>query len=1006
MKLPSISLFAAAVTAFAAPSFGAPLFASPPILKSVNAESIQIGRNLIEDGSFEQIGANGVPEGWSWSARNTSALFSASADTHSGKSAVKIANTTAFGADVYGMFWKNAPIALIPGHSYTLSAWTKSTDPGIAWIGGGVGWQYRLPLPKTGGAWKRVAYTFKANADDASFFLRVCTENETPGFLLDDVKLEEGEEATPFVTRSGAASLTPLNGEQEVEGDGSFHSDFVLYAPDGFNGTASAVLGQGAPVQKALKLARGAWRIRVNGESESTDDAARKITLRLSSDSDPVLSSDLELKIFSGSGGRQRAERIAAALPELKKRIDLLKQHGQDISYPMVSYTVLANFVRYSVEDIEHGEVRRGLMQLGDLEPMLERCRAQVDKAEHGARLPNVYHYDGKPIEVSHSSFVHAGSAPSLLPPRPVFFTGHGAFGQVRADIEKFPSYGVNIIQIEIGPSAVFPKEGVVEMGPIQEMQGLLKRAAASGVALNLLISPHYFPEWALDKYPELRKKREGFLAYCLHAPEGKALLQRFLNVLIPAVKEYPALHSICLSNEPVNVEEPCEYAAKEFHDYLRATHGTIDQLNKDWGTQHRSIDTIDLPDPFKAFEALPAGERHDYLEYNRRFFAGWHRMLADTIHKLAPKLPVHAKAMTWTMVSGQEARFGVDAEQFGAFSEINGNDSANMYDYGSGEFAQGWEMNALDHDLQRSVRDAPVFNSENHIIPDRDTRYVPAEHVYTALWQAAIHGQSATAIWVWERTFDPKSDIAGSIMHRPGCAEAVGRVNCDLNRAAIEVTSIQRAKPDVTILFSNTARDLDPTRFSDSLFKAYDALTFRGLRPGFITEDMLARGAAPKTKLVFIPSTVHLLAGTLKSLTAAGSVIVFVGADSDESSRDQYGRPVARPQGVETLNYHYGKSKWQDLFAALPPVMMKHGALPVVKLVSEDGKPVTGVEWRTAHRANGLVINLVNYRKTSQRVRFEGLKGTATDLLTGTALPLVIELAPLQPLLVKVGGM
>lgn len=40
-------------------------------------------------------------------------------------------------------------------------------------------------------------------------------------------------------------------------------------------------------------------------------------------------------------------------------------------------------------------------------------------------------------------------------------------------------------------------------------------------------------------------------------------------------------------------------------------------------------------------------------------------------------------------------------------------------------------------------------------------------------LWEEAIRGLSATTFWVWERTDDPKSDFAGSLLHRP---EIVGR--------------------------------------------------------------------------------------------------------------------------------------------------------------------------------------------------------------------------------------
>ena len=163
---------------------------------------------------------------------------------------------------------------------------------------------------------------------------------------------------------------------------------------------------------------------------------------------------------------------------------------------------------------------------------------------------------------VKSSSFV----APVRMPggavmQRPVFFNGYGPFSQVIADMEKWPDYGTNIIQIEVGPRAILPAEDRTDSDPVRALLHTLDRAQRSGVAVCLLISPHYFPDWALAKWPHLHKRREGFLQYCLHAPEGHDVLRRFIAALIPTIKDHPALHSICLSNEPVNVEEPCEPA-------------------------------------------------------------------------------------------------------------------------------------------------------------------------------------------------------------------------------------------------------------------------------------------------------------------------------------------------------------------------------------------------------------------------------------------------------------
>lgn len=41
---------------------------------------------------------------------------------------------------------------------------------------------------------------------------------------------------------------------------------------------------------------------------------------------------------------------------------------------------------------------------------------------------------------------------------RPVLFAGYGHFTDVIRDLPEFSSIGANLIQIEIGPSSIFPK--------------------------------------------------------------------------------------------------------------------------------------------------------------------------------------------------------------------------------------------------------------------------------------------------------------------------------------------------------------------------------------------------------------------------------------------------------------------------------------------------------------------------------------------------------------------
>jgi hypothetical protein len=51
-----------------------------------------------------------------------------------------------------------------------------------------------------------------------------------------------------------------------------------------------------------------------------------------------------------------------------------------------------------------------------------------------------------------------------------------------------------------------------------------------------------------------------------------------------------------------------------------------------------------------------------------------------------------------------------------------------------------------------------------------------------------------------------------------------------------------------------------------------------------------------------------------------------------------------------------------------------------------------------------GLLVNLVNYMQKPQTVRLEGLRGTPVNLFTDDATGSTIDLAPLEPVLLRVG--
>jgi len=1000
---------------------GAGAFAANLKLESIGIRPAVVNPNLIPNPGFEEV-AGAAPAGWDWSARNTDAVFNIdSTVVHTGRRSIHFRSGTPFGANVYAMLARAAPIPVRTDRTYTLSAYARSSSGGAAWIGGGLGWQFRLGIPATQGQWRRVSMSF--TPDDPNFMLRIAVEAPVKDLWIDDIKLEEGTNPTPVVLPSVAAAPPILEldaGElashspgaaAEIEGDGPFSLPFTLMLPSAIPDAVVEGKVDGSALRQTRPLAAGAWTITLHGSSSAVSDAPMIVSVQVQSLGRVLASTNAPVRFLSTSRAEARDAALRNALPGLERRIARIAAGGQDPSYLLVPMTVLKNFVGYVQDDLTGAggkakpETRRAIQELDALEAIEARLETRLNRAETGHRLPVVPRWTGmaRP-RVAGASFI----GPARIGPggpvvdRPIFFNGYGHFNQVQNDIEKFPGYGTNMIQIELGPSSVFPKEGVVDMQPIEDMSRLLDRASQAGVAVTLLISPHYMPDWMPQKYPDMQRKRDGFIQYSIYSPEARAFLKRFIATLIPAIRNKPALQSICLSNEPTNVEAPGPEQAAAWHAWLTTLHGSVEALNTAWGSHYDSIDAVPLPDPYHTPAVGPLWM--DYIRFNQDAFAGWHRMMADAVRAAAPGLPVDAKPMSWTFWSDGAVRLGVDAYLFGQFSDINGNDSENYYNFGTGDFAQGWQNNAMAYDLQRSVLNAPVLNSEDHLIRDRDTRPVPPAHIRAALWQEAIHGQGGSAIWVWERTFDHRSDFYGSIMQRPACAEAVGIVNLDLNRAAPEITSIQKAAPAVLILQSPTAAVWDDGRYSDCMSKLYTALSFTGLKIGFVEERQLEQGQIPTAPLLFIPNVTHLSDKAFAALQRYHGRVVDVGA-APLLTRNEYDRPRDARLTADTLPFTYGKSDWRSIRRALEPALAHWKVIPGVDVRDGTGAQPWGVEWRSTRQGKAAVVNLCNYRQTPVQVtlKMHGKPAAATDVLTGARVHGSFTLAPLEVRLLKI---
>ena len=675
------------------------------------------------------------------------------------------------------------------------------------------------------------------------------------------------------------------------------------------------------------------------------------------------------------------ARRVGNLRDDLARELPALEKKGLGAK-TRATLSVMNDFLPWILEDVARGFTNRAVREAWEMVEIGEAAKARLQRIREGRETDApVPHYVTSPIEISHAQMIAMREWPDGRRERGnVILNGFGHFTTIQRELDKMPPLGNHILQMEIGPNSFLPTETTVNTNAIRPFLETAARAAKENVQICLLLSPHYFPDWAKRKWPHLADCKGGFFRYCVYDPDARSVLEKSLRTVIPLIRGNPALHSVCLSNEPEQGfwGDHC-ILRREWPKWLAKRYGDVGALNAQWKTSYASLADVAMPSNHMHNAASPA--TLEFIRFSRASFTEFHTWMAGIVHEMAPELPVHAKIMIFAGFNDSATYYSVDPEDFAAFSQYNGNDACDWPILGSSRgWAHDWWQMEAGYDYQRSCADKPIFNTENHIIMDRSGGDICGDHVYTALWQNTVHGQAASTLWCWERAYDDgKSDFNGLFLERPSCLEAWSHASLDINRLADRLAPIQNQEPPVLILWSIASQVLSGTR-AGAFLKCYRAANTLGQSLGVATERMLAQygrdGKAVRplaaARVVLLPDARNIPAEVragLNRLAAAGVKIV----------------EVDRTRGEKVLE------RWladQSAGWNLPDV-------PRVRAVDSD-RGVHGVESR-GYRADGKsYMTVVNHASRPVKAR---LPSAGTDLITGRAVPALVELPPLRPL-------
>ncbi len=661
---------------------------------------------------------------------------------------------------------------------------------------------------------------------------------------------------------------------------------------------------------------------------------------------------------------------------------------------------------------------RRGLQCLEEMESLVERGSSMQEELKKGKR-PGRYAFN--PVS-SANLILKDGwmmSRPLDCPDQkeldPATFSGHGHFSKAIADMPLFNASGCNMIQTEFGPRGVIKGENpdgsfkIDTSGIERSVASVLEGASKNNMSVIYLLSPHYFPEWALTKHPEL-KRDYGFIKYEFNHPYAKKLIEAYLKAAIPVLKSSPKaayIHSLCVSNEPTFKPSLAnEFTRKEFAKYLAGKHGSAEALNKAWGSSFKSFEEAagaENPVQGKSLDGLVC----DFHLFAQDSFSEWHKWMVDIIKREWPSVPLHSKIMIHAAINpGSYREHNIDPEAFSRMMDLNGNDNSFFLKAGGGS---EWLNSAMGYSLQRSFKKAQIVNSENHIITDRETGPQPYDFIYSSIFQQFVYGMGASAIWVWEDwdygAFLKKSDFVGDIYRRPLSAYAVGAASMDAARLAPEIKALFDAEPEIAVVYSRTSGILDSSYLHET-GRLFAKLSATGRKIGFISEAQLRDGSIGQAKILFAPGATHFdrkAFEALCKLSASGRLkAVAVG---DSFRKDEFGKPL--PEGSPAIERLDVSIESSTATAALKSFLdSKLGVLPF-SLSTGSQDSLFGVEWKLIPDGSGsFLLSATNYTPGDKELEIVSAKGgsvDAEDLIACSKFPVKFTLKPLQPKLLKV---
>lgn len=551
----------------------------------------------------------------------------------------------------------------------------------------------------------------------------------------------------------------------------------------------------------------------------------------------------------------------------------------------------------------------------------------------------------------------------------------------------------------------------------LNQFENNLAREEYNNVVVMLDITLHSVPQIVKEVTGDPTKG--GYLSW--ENVENDKIIEAiriYLEQILPIAKEYANVLCIELHNEPSINAASSEVYIPSWQQYLKQKYSTIDKLNEIYGSSYATFEDVLMPT-----ETSDDVLQYDYRVFNESLTDVYFQKLYDVVKEIDPDMKVTNKFMIDlcssenNMIGTAGTRRGINFDHLYKSSDIAGNDAWAYL----GNTSATLQAKLQWYDYQADVSGSPVFNMEDHIIFDAydiDFNENMPTWYYANVWQGALHGLGADMIWLWGRSDSTENGLFTNttIQYRADCMQITNKIGKDLNRLGNEVAAIKDRKADVALLYSHPSRSYE-SFYMNSLYNAYLATQYNGVKPFFLIEDQMER--LKEFDTLIVPEAIHVkrqVLDTIVEFVRDGGRLVMIGNDC--LSYDENNQPM--PQELldeikakaiilesESKKGEYYSASADTVGSFLENIFRESGKIKVELKDSETGAKVEDTEVLWAEYNDSYILNICSYDWDATKnivIEIDGKKVEAmTDLLELEDWGDTVELQPYTPVMVQI---